>query len=95
VLIPLDLDRAMRDPRDLEDLIDLIEQSSPRIPVESVSGSLRLANDADVTVAQVMCAVANKASRDTARRASPPPGATGPRSASTAPGARGPSAATG
>ena len=45
-----------------------MEQSSPRIPVESVSGSLRLANDADITVARVMCAVANKASRDTARR---------------------------
>jgi len=45
-----------------------VEQSSPRIPVESVSGSLRLANDADITVARVMCAVANKASRDTARR---------------------------
>src|SRR5258707_1837796 len=67
-LIALDLDRAMRDPRDLEDLIDLVEQSSPRIPVESVSGSLRLANDADITLARVMCAVANKASRDTARR---------------------------
>ena len=65
-LIALDLDRAMRDPRDLEDLIDLVEQSSPRIPVESVSGSLRLANDADITLARVMCAVANKASRDTA-----------------------------
>jgi site-specific DNA recombinase len=35
-LIALDLDRAMRDPRDLEDLIDLVEQSSPRIPVEPV-----------------------------------------------------------
>lgn len=65
-LIALDLDRAVRDPRDLEDLIDVVEQH--RIPVESVTGSLRLANDADITMARVMVAVANKASRDTARR---------------------------
>lgn len=67
-LMAYDLDRAVRDPRDLEDLIDVIEASSPRIPVESVTGSLRLANDADITMARVMVAVANKASRDTARR---------------------------
>jgi site-specific DNA recombinase len=67
-LIALDLDRSARDPRDLEDLIDVVESRSPRIPVESVTGSLRLANDADITMARVMVAVANKASRDTARR---------------------------
>jgi hypothetical protein len=69
-LIAYDLDRAVRDPRDLEDLIDVVESKDPRIPVESVTGSLRLANDADVTMARVMVAVANKASRDTARRVS-------------------------
>jgi DNA invertase Pin-like site-specific DNA recombinase len=69
-LIAYDLDRAVRDPRDLEDLIDVVESKFPRIPVESVTGSLRLANDADVTMARVMVAVANKASRDTARRVS-------------------------
>ena len=67
-LIALDLDRAARDPRDLEDLIDVVEASSPRLPVESVTGSLRLANDADVTMARVMVAIGNKSSRDTARR---------------------------
>ena len=67
-LIAYDLDRAVRDPRDLEDLIDVVEATRPRIPVESVTGSLRLANDADVTMARVMVAVGNKASRDTARR---------------------------
>ncbi len=67
-LIALDLDRACRDPRDLEDLIDVVEGRNPRIPVESVTGSLRLANDADVTMARVMVAVANKSSRDTGRR---------------------------
>jgi site-specific DNA recombinase len=67
-LIAYDLDRAVRDPRDLEDLIDVVEAGRPRLPVESVTGSLRLANDADVTMARVMVAVGNKASRDTARR---------------------------
>ena len=65
-LIAVDLDRACRDPRDLEDLIDCVEAN--RVPVESVSGSLRLASDADITMARVMVAMANKSSRDTARR---------------------------
>ncbi len=65
-LIALDLDRAVRDPRDLEDLIDVVEQH--KIPVESVTGSLRLSSDADITMARVLVAVANKSSRDTARR---------------------------
>ena len=69
-LIAIDLDRACRDPRDLEDLIDIVESHRPRIPVESVTGSLRLANDSDVTTARIMVAVANKASRDTGRRVS-------------------------
>lgn len=67
-LIAYDLDRTARDPRDLEDLIDAVEQRVPRVPVRSVTGSLRLDNDADVTMARVMVAVANKSSRDTQRR---------------------------
>jgi site-specific DNA recombinase len=67
-LIAYDLDRTARDPRDLEDLIDVVESRSTRLPVESVTGSLRLANDSDVTMARVMVAVANKASRDSSRR---------------------------
>ena len=69
-LIAYDLDRTARDPRDLEDLIDVVESRTPRVPVRSVTGSLRLDNDADVTMARVMVAVANKSSRDTARRVS-------------------------
>lgn len=65
-LIAYDLDRVARDPRDLEDLIDVVETRG--IPVESVTGSLRLSNDADVTMARVLVAVANKSSRDTSRR---------------------------
>lgn len=67
-MIAYDLDRACRDPRDLEDLIDVVESAHPRIPVESVTGSLKLANDGDVTMARVLVAVANKSSRDTGRR---------------------------
>lgn len=62
----LDLDRTVRDPRDLEDMIDVVEQH--RVPVDSVTGSLRLGTDADITMARVMVAVANKESRDKARR---------------------------
>lgn len=69
-LVALDLDRACRDPRDLEDLIDVVESAAPRIPVESVTGSLRLATDADISMARVMVAMANKSSRDTGRRVS-------------------------
>ena len=65
-LIAIDLDRVARDPRDLEDLIDIVEQR--KVPVTSVSGSLRLDSDADITMARVMVAVANKSSRDTSRR---------------------------
>ncbi len=66
VLIEYDLDRAMREPRDLEDLIEVIEATGRQ--VESVTGSLRLRNDHEITMARVMVAMANKSSRDTARR---------------------------
>ena len=64
-----DLDRATRDPRDLEDLIDACEGSGGS--ARSVSGSLTLTNggtDSEITMARMMVAVANKDSRDKARR---------------------------
>ena len=67
-LIAYDLDRVARDPRDLEDLIDAVETTTPRPSIRSVTGSLRLDNDGDVTNARVLVAMANKSSRDTARR---------------------------
>ncbi|MEU9913149.1 recombinase family protein [Streptomyces sp. NPDC051001] len=67
-LLAYDLDRVARDPRDLEDLIDIVESRHPRIPVASVTGSLRLDDDGGVAMARVMVAIANKSSRDTARR---------------------------
>jgi len=64
-----DLDRACRDPRDLEDLIDACEEK--RANARSLSGSLTITNggtDAEVTTARIMVTMANKASRDAARR---------------------------
>lgn len=65
-LVVYDLDRLARDPRDLEDLIDLSERHN--VVCRAYTGSLRLDSDADVTMARVMVAMANKSSRDTARR---------------------------
>jgi DNA invertase Pin-like site-specific DNA recombinase len=66
VMIAYDLDRAVRDPRDLEDLIDAKVLNGFR--ALSTTGSLRLDNDADIAMARVMVAMANKSSADTARR---------------------------
>lgn len=65
-LVVYDLDRVARQPRDLEDLIDLVDQR--RTPVVSVTGSLDLSTDAGVTMARIMVAIANKSSADTSRR---------------------------
>lgn len=66
ILIGYDLDRIVRDPRDLEDLIDVCEQTG-RTAI-SVTGSLQLDTNAGITMARVGVAVANQSSRDTARR---------------------------
>ncbi|MDR3360680.1 MAG: recombinase family protein [Bifidobacteriaceae bacterium] len=66
VMVAYDLDRAVRDPRDLEDLIDAKVLNG--FQVRSVTGSLRLDGDADVAMARVLVAMANKSSADTARR---------------------------
>jgi site-specific DNA recombinase len=65
-LVAYDLDRVARDPRDLEDLIDVVE--TRHVPNRAVTGSLDLSTDAGVTMARVQVAIANKASRDTSRR---------------------------
>lgn len=66
VMVAYDLDRAVRDPRDLEDLIDAKVLGG--FWVRSVTGSLRLDTDSDVAMARVLVAMANKSSADTARR---------------------------
>ena len=65
-MIAYDLDRAVRDPRDLEDLIDAKVLGG--FTVRSVTGSLRLDTDSDVAMARVLVAMANKSFADTARR---------------------------
>jgi site-specific DNA recombinase len=68
-LLAEDLDRVARDPRDLEDLIDAAATSGAS--ARSLSGSLTLTDggtDAEITMARIMVAVANKSSRDTSRR---------------------------
>ncbi|MDO4259020.1 MAG: recombinase family protein [Actinomycetaceae bacterium] len=66
VMVAYDLDRAVRDPRNLEDLIDAKVLGG--FTVRSVTGSLRLDTDSDVAMARVLVAMANKSSADTARR---------------------------
>jgi site-specific DNA recombinase len=70
VLAAIDLDRAMRDPRDLEDLIDVVDADPSRIEARSKTGTLNLGNGQDPTTARLYVVMANKASRDTARRVS-------------------------
>jgi len=66
-----DLDRAMRDPRDAQDLIDVIRGCGGY--AESLSGSLKFTKggtDAEIMQCEVLVSVARKSSADTARRVS-------------------------
>jgi site-specific DNA recombinase len=68
-VIAEDLDRVFRDPRDLEDFIDIAQEHG--ISARSLSGSLTFTNggtDAEIDMARMMVTMANKQSRDTARR---------------------------
>ena len=64
-----DLDRVVRDPRDLEDLLDACDMR--KASARSLSGSLTLTEggtDSEKFTARIMVATANKSSADTARR---------------------------
>ncbi|GAA2644664.1 recombinase family protein [Nonomuraea recticatena] len=65
-IIYYDLDRMTRQPRDLEDQIDLVEFY--KRPVETVTGQMDLRTSSGRAMARVMVAMANKASEDTSRR---------------------------
>jgi site-specific DNA recombinase len=65
-VIGYDLDRVARDPRDLEDLIDVAETTHR--PVRSVTGNLDLSHTGGITMARIAVAMANQSSRDTSRR---------------------------
>lgn len=61
-----DTDRLARQPRDLEDLIDVIEYAER--PAMGVVGDLNLVSDADRHMARMLCIMALKSSQDTSRR---------------------------
>jgi site-specific DNA recombinase len=61
-----DIDRLARDPRDLEDAIELVEHY--RRPIVGVTGGFDLMTDNGRFAARILVAQANKASADTARR---------------------------
>lgn len=62
-----DLDRLVRQPRDLEDLIDIIEYVQ-RPAIGATGGRMNLINDNDRHMARMMCVMALKSSEDTSRR---------------------------
>lgn len=64
--IVYDLDRLARDPRDLEDAIEIVEHY--RRPIIGVTGSFDLVTDNGRFAARILVAQANKSSADTARR---------------------------
>lgn len=67
-LMVWDLDRLARDPRDLEDAIEVVEHHG-RI-IESETGSIDLRTDSGRAMARVLMAMNNKSSADTGRRVS-------------------------
>lgn len=67
-VIVYDSDRLLREPRDLEDLVDIWEESGRTIQFRAQTGSLRMEVDADLLHARIMVAMANQSSKDTSRR---------------------------
>lgn len=65
-IVVYDLDRLVRQPRDLEDLIDLVEQTKK--PVQGVTGSIDLMTSNGRMAARMLVSVALKSSEDTSRR---------------------------
>ncbi|MEU0646445.1 recombinase family protein [Streptomyces umbrinus] len=61
-----DTDRLARQPRDLEDLIDVVEYT--KRPAAGVTGDVNLLSDADRHMARMLCIMALKSSQDTSRR---------------------------
>jgi len=62
------LDRLYRRPRELEDLIDLVEARAGKLQVRTLSGDFDLSSADGRAMARVMIAVAAKSSDDTSRR---------------------------
>jgi DNA invertase Pin-like site-specific DNA recombinase len=68
-LVADDLDRIVRDPRDCEDLIDVVEEiEGYRVPIATVSGGIVMADDTGVLMSRFKTASSNMESRNTSRR---------------------------
>lgn len=70
-IVVYDLDRLARRPRDLERVIDVYDAASKagrRLVFRTVHDAIDLSSPDGITLARVMVAFANKASRDTSRR---------------------------
>lgn len=70
-IIVYDLDRLCRRPRDLERVIDIYDAAAKagrKLYFRTVHDAIDLASPDGITMARVLVAFANKASRDTARR---------------------------
>jgi site-specific DNA recombinase len=65
LMVP-DIDRAMRDPRTLEDLIDTVEMYG--VYVASLTGNIDLTTDAGISAARSLVNQRNQESRNTSRR---------------------------
>lgn len=65
LMVP-DIDRAMRDPRTLEDLIDAVELYG--VYVASLTGNMDLTTDAGISAARSLVNQRNQESRNTSRR---------------------------
>lgn len=64
------LDRLVRQPRDLEDLIDIVEYVQ-RPAVSGTGGRMNLINNSARHMARMMCVMTLKPSEDTSRRVAP------------------------
>jgi len=66
--LAIHLDRVVRDHRDYADLRDAVIMRSPRPKVDSLTGSLKMENNADIQAGWFWVTIAATASEDTARR---------------------------
>ncbi|WP_414168969.1 recombinase family protein [Streptoverticillium reticulum] len=61
-----DLDRLVRQPRDLEDLANVVQET--KRPAVGATSELNLVREADCNMARIMCVMLLKQSQDTSRR---------------------------
>ncbi|MEU6704757.1 recombinase family protein [Streptomyces wuyuanensis] len=67
-IVALDLDRLCRQPKDLERIIDIYEESKRKLHFDTCTASYDLTNSDGRFMARLFVNIANKASADTSRR---------------------------